>query len=187
MSHYRLTAHLSLAILILWVAMKTGWQILYNSKGVRVKTYNSRSLLMILLITATALIGGLVAGLKAGLIYNTFPMMDEGWLPDAMWHMTPAWLNLFENAGTVQFIHRLLALITFVAIIFFSHKLMMRTPHRAIKNNLVWVMGLAVAQVTLGIFTLIYMVPVSLGALHQLVAILLFIAAVSLRENLRST
>ncbi len=184
-SQYRLTAHLVAAFLIysymLWVALSR----LYPDIGVNRHAWYRKTLALTALISLTIISGGFVAGLKAGKIYNTFPLMGDQWLPPGLSALQPFWRNLFENMTTVQFDHRVLAISTFVLVIVFwfgarKEKLPGRSARAA--NAL---LHTAVLQVALGITTLLLAVPIFLGAAHQAVAMLLFTVALYLLHSLR--
>ena len=131
------------------------------------------------------MIGGLVAGLDAGLIFNSFPTMDGQWLPDGLWIMQPAWRNLLENAVTVQFIHRLGALlVTVLAIgtIVGSPRNQLTRWGDTMRYSLIVVLTL---QITLGALTVLHAVPITLASLHQMVAILLLATALALHFGCR--
>ena len=185
-SQYRLTAHLAAAFAIyaymFWVAMS----LLFPSDAAsKEHAWYGRTLALFALITVTILSGGFVAGLKAGKIYNTFPMMGDNWIPPGLWALQPAWRNLFENTTTVQFDHRLLAIVTFAMIVFYWFKgRAAAMPSRALPavNAL---FHTAILQVALGVATLLLAVPVVLGAAHQAVAMLLFTVALYLVHALR--
>jgi cytochrome c oxidase assembly protein subunit 15 len=116
------------------------------------------------LVIITVFYGALVAGHKAGLIYNTFPDMGGQWLPSEWNTLTPIWKNFFENHATVQFIHRNLAYLVFLSACFGVYKQKV-TP----------LYGLVViGQFLLGVFTLLYHVPVVLGTMHQGWSVIVF-------------
>jgi cytochrome c oxidase assembly protein subunit 15 len=175
-SQYRLAAHLGLAMLIyafmLWTALgllRRGDDSSSSAHG-RLATL---TLVLAIAVFVTMMSGAFVAGLKAGYSFNTFPLMAGKLVPDGMWSVTPAYLNLFENVTTVQFNHRLLAIGTFIAIVvlWFGAR---RTNLACVQ--LLWlnaVAAAAVVQVALGISTLVLRVPVSLAALHQAGAMVL--------------
>ena len=179
-SQYRLTAHLSLAVLIYGLLL---WQLLTHGQAGKVMTNGFRlrgSSWVICLIAMIALMivsGGFMAGTKAGHIYNTFPKMGNTWFPEQLLAMTPVWKNFFENTITIQFQHRYLALITFLLIIGF-YFYMRQTNVRSLKVALNIFLFFAIAQVLLGIVTLVLGVPVLSAALHQGTAILLLSGAV---------
>ena len=131
------------------------------------------SMLLVVVVFVTMISGAFVAGLKAGMIYNTFPLMGDAWLPDGMWSMSPAWLNFFENAATVQFNHRVIALATFAGVValWLGARSMPLTRAQGIWLHIV--LAAAVVQVSLGVSTLLLRVPVTLAALHQAGAMVL--------------
>ena len=184
-SQYRLTAHLLAAFLIyaymFWVAMS----LLFPEPGNDRHPLYRKTVLLMCLISITIISGGFVAGLKAGLIYNTFPMMGSYWLPPGLSALDPFWRNLTENMTTVQFDHRLLAIATFVLIIMYwlrARKADMPQRARPAANAL---LHTAVLQVALGISTLLLSVPVVLAAAHQAVAMVLFTVGLFLVHSLR--
>jgi cytochrome c oxidase assembly protein subunit 15 len=129
--------------------------------------------------------GGFVAGLKAGEIYNTFPLMGGSLVPPGLMALEPWWRNLFDNMSTVQFDHRLLAITTFIVIIVFwwqSRRADLPQRARPASNAL---LHTAILQVVLGISTLLLSVPTALAAAHQGVAMLLFTVALYLVHSLR--
>ncbi|MDH3612241.1 MAG: COX15/CtaA family protein [Gammaproteobacteria bacterium] len=184
-SQYRLTAHLIAAFLIyaymLWVAMS----LLYPQSGGDRHRWSGRAVLLTCLISTTIISGGFVAGLKAGEIYNTFPMMGNSFVPPGLLALDPVWRNAFENLTTVQFDHRILAITTlFVVVVFWLGARKAELPQRArfAANAMLYT---AILQVALGISTLLLSVPTTLAAVHQGVAILLFTIALILVHSLR--
>ena len=184
-SQYRLTAHLVAAFLIyaymFWVAMT----LLFPATGERRHVWFGKTLLLTCLISITIVSGGFVAGLKAGEIYNTFPMMGSYWIPPGLTALEPVWRNAFDNVTTVQFDHRLLAIMTFLLIVAFwlrTRKADLPRRSRTATNAL---LHTAVLQVILGISTLLLSVPTVLAAAHQAVAMLLFTVALFLLHSLR--
>lgn len=184
-SQYRLTAHLVAAFLvyayIFWVAMS----LLFPSSDDGRHPWFTRALALASLISVTIVSGGFVAGLKAGRIYNTFPMMGENWLPPGLWVLDPPWRNLFNNATTAQFDHRVIAMTTFLLIVvFWIRTRNVELPDRARRAATV-MLHIAVLQVVLGVTTLLLAVPAALAASHQAVAMLLFTAALFIVHSLR--
>ena len=184
-SQYRLTAHLVAAFLVyaymFWVAMS----LLFPRSDDGRHPWFTRALALASLISVTIVSGGFVAGLKAGKIYNTFPMMGENWLPPGLWVLDPPWRNLFDNATTAQFDHRVIAMTTFLLIVvFWIRTRNVELPDRARRAATV-MLHIAVLQVVLGVTTLLLAVPVTLAASHQAVAMLLFTAALFIVHSLR--
>ena len=185
-SQYRLTAHLVAAFIIyaymFWVALS----LLYPAGGPRHPWYG-KTLGLTSLIAVTVISGGFVAGLKAGKIYNTFPLMGDGWIPPGLMALEPFWRNFFDNTTTVQFDHRVLAIMTLAAVlIYWLRARHAGLPARARAASAA-LLGVAVLQVSLGIATLLLAVPVVLGGTHQGVAMLLFTLALYLLHSLRRT
>lgn len=178
-SHYRLAAHLSLALMIyasmFWLALRTLWP--PHTSG---KSLGKLSGLLLGLVAVTIVFGAFVAGLRAGLMYNTFPLMNGHLIPPGMGAFQPLWLNALENPVTVQFIHRCLALTTFavVAGLWLSWRRVELVPAQRLALNALAAMTLL--QVSLGIATLLYHVPVALGTLHQGGAVLLLSAVLAM-------
>ncbi|KAI9499089.1 COX15/CtaA family [Zychaea mexicana] len=190
-SQYRLTAHLATAFMIYAATIFVAADILRQHK-IATGTYPKETAAMLnnpvlhrfrrcghimgSIIFLTAMTGGLVAGLDAGLIYNEFPFMGEGIVPpkSELWSDSYVkstdkgkWRNLLENPTTVQFDHRTMAESTAVlttALWAYSRRLPLPKNVRMAMNTM---MGAVVIQVTLGISTLIYMVPIELAAAHQ--------------------
>ncbi|NNE24357.1 MAG: COX15/CtaA family protein [Rhizobiales bacterium] len=172
-SQYRLAAHLTLAAFILagliWVMLDIG-----QRRASRIKF---GPLALVALIVLQIFAGALVAGLDAGLTYNTWPLMDGDFIPDGLFSETPGWRNLFENILTVQFQHRMLAYLVLIAVIDEARKSIRRGPEAA--KNPAWVMvAIVIVQVVLGIATLLAVVPLSLALMHQAGAFLLLAAAI---------
>jgi heme a synthase len=132
-----------------------------------------------------ALSGGFVAGIRAGLAYNTFPLMNGQLLPPGMFVLEPWYLNFFSNMATVQFDHRLIAwLLAFLAPWFWLRVRRAAVPPRARLAADLLLAALAL-QIALGIATLLLAVPVALAAAHQAGALLVFTAALLAAHSLR--
>jgi len=183
-SQYRLTAHLIAAFLIyaymFWVAMG----LLFPRPPQRSRLY-PWTLWLTGLITITVISGGFVAGLKAGFGFNTFPTMGGQWIPEGLMMLEPAWLNFFENPVTAQFDHRVLAIATLLAVIvYWAFARREQLPGR-IRPGVHLLLAVALAQVVLGIATLLLIVPVPLAVAHQAVAMVLFTIALYLCQGLK--
>lgn len=183
-SQYRLTAHLLLAFLIygfiFWVALDLLHAACLEPPADRLRR---GTVLFLSVLVMTIGSGGLVAGLKAGYAYSTFPLMDGRLVPEAMFLFEPLWRNFFENIATVQFDHRLLA--TVVAIGGIALWLSARTLPDGLRTRAHWVLAMITAQVALGISTLLLHVPVALAAAHQAGALVLFTLTLYLLHGLR--
>jgi heme a synthase len=165
-SQYRLALHLGLAILIfgalLWVALSLGEGA--DRRMARWSPQARAAVAILALMFLQILLGGLVAGLKAGAGYNTWPLMDGQLIPDGLGIMQPWYLNLFENAMTVQFNHRMVAYVLTAAVIW--HAWSLREEPAGVTSAKV-LAGAVVAQAVLGIWTLLAQVPLALGLAHQ--------------------
>lgn len=188
-SQYRLTAHLMAAIAIygymLWVALGLyGNNVAQQSSDNKARVF---ALGLAVLIVITLVSGGFVAGLKAGLVYNTFPLMNGEFIPEGIGALSPWYLNLFENMATVQFDHRLLAITTlYLVLVFWLKQRRSALPD----TTRFWVNALAamaLLQVFLGVSTLLLRVPVPLASLHQAGAMVLFTIIVVVNHRLRYT
>ena len=172
-SQYRLAVHLGAALLllaaILWIAL----QYLQGGQG---KGDARRGYIFAALIYLQTLLGALVAGLDAGLIYNTWPDMNGGIFPESPFYHSPWWINFFENDGLVQFNHRIGAYVVagFAALIYARGIKLTGLAKKSAKAIAI----LTTFQIFLGICTLVLMAPILLSAMHQVVAAALLCAAV---------
>ena len=186
-SQYRLTTHLVAAFLIyaymFWVALSLLWP---RSSSER-HPWFGKALAVTSLVSITIVSGGFVAGLKAGKIFNTFPMMGDYWIPPGVMALEPAWRNFFDNPATVQLDHRVLAVTTFFVVVTFWALLRKSDLSARATTAVHGLLAALFAQVTLGILTLLYYVPTALAATHQAVAMLLFTAALYLAHCLRDS
>lgn len=175
-SQYRLAAHLLLAIVIygfiLWVAMSL-WRGKSGPAPLNTRPFRQATQGLLALAFLTVFSGALVAGLDAGMIYNTFPKMGHEWIPTGIDALSPAYLNLFENKVTVQFDHRILALLTATAILLYGVWAQKQPAGPAIAASRWAMIIMVLIQVALGITTLLLQVPVWAGALHQAGALIL--------------
>ena len=184
-SHYRLTAHLSAAFLVFALMFWRAQSLLFGLSDARPHPWYPRTIALTALIAVTIVSGGFVAGLDAGLIYNTFPKMGDYWIPPDLMALEPAWRNLFDHRPTVQFDHRILAITTFALVAIYWLRAMGAefTRHARIGVNALLVT--AVLQVVLGIATVVLAVPTLLAVGHQANALLLLTSALYLLHALR--
>ena len=185
-SQYRLTAHLALALAIYAAILWTALGLVRGSPFPDASAgWRRAAEAMLILVALTIVAGGFVAGTRAGLTYNTFPLMEGRLVPAGYAQLHPLWLNWFENIAAVQFDHRVLAVAT-LSIVFLlwaaGRRADLPKPARKALHAL---LAVAVLQVTLGISTLLLVVPIPLAAAHQAGAVLLLTAAIIFRHTLR--
>ena len=173
-SHYRLAIHLITAFLTFaytfWVALG----LMFNEE-MPIQFIKIRRFLYLLLglVIIQIVYGAFVAGLNAGFIMNTWPKMGEQWISDSVTGMSPLWLNFVDGIGGVQFIHRYLALII-VVLIMYVLLIAGKYPISVIQRKSLFALIIVVfIQFLLGIFTLLFAVPLFLGVIHQVGAFLL--------------
>ena len=191
-SQYRLTAHLGLAFVIyaalLWVALGLLRPRRGTPAGARGGAGRGRAAAggLLAFIFLVAMTGGFVAGLDAGLAYNTFPLMDGAIVPPGAFDLAPLYVNFFENTATVQFVHRVLAIALFLTILAFWWRVGRTAPSGRARLAAHLLLAFAVVQVALGISTLLLFVPVALAAAHQAGALAVFTAALVLNHELNA-
>ncbi|HEY2540211.1 MAG TPA: COX15/CtaA family protein [Stellaceae bacterium] len=139
---------------------------------------------VILLVGLTIAAGGFVAGTRAGLTYNTFPLMDGHLIPPGYTQLDPFFRNWFENIPAIQFDHRLLAETTFAVVLGLWAFGLRRLSDRPARTALWALFAAVIIQATLGISTLLLVVPIPLAAAHQAGAVLLLTAAIIFRHTL---
>lgn len=182
-SQYRLAIHLMTAFAILGLGFWFALDLLNSVQYGAGRTLRRLSNVSVGMVFLTAFSGALVAGLNAGLIYNTFPLMLGEVFPAEGFQMSPWYVNFFEDIPTVQFDHRWLAICTFVVII--TTWFAARNAERSLRWRATVVVVLALMQVSLGVSTLLLMVPVGLAAAHQAGAVALFAGVLWLRHGMR--
>ena len=184
-SHYRLAAHLLLGFLLfgfcVWLALewgeagKTGLRAVEEERarseaGSRKWLYAIAALLLLQVVW-----GAFVAGLKAGYIYNSFPLMNGRFMPVHAGALEPLLVNLVDNPGLVQWMHRILGTVLTLAVIAFWMRIVWRPSAGKMSQSVVHLLlGLVLLQYGLGVATLLYRVPVLFGITHQLLALIIF-------------
>jgi len=177
-SQYRLAAHLSLAALIYVALLWTAFGIDRPPRSLGASRYSIMALVIVALIYLQLAAGAFVAGLDAGMAYNTWPLMDGTLVPAGLYTtLHPAWRNLFENAMTVQFDHRMIAYVVALAIAVHAARVMMSGGPASHARSAALMLVAMLAQVSLGIATLLDQVPIDLGLAHQAGALILLAAA----------
>ena len=184
-SQYRLATHLVLALSIFAAIVFTLRRLDDRPPLVAPARLKLTSLAFLILTFVQLYLGALVAGLRAGLLYNTWPDIDGGFIPPGarLWFAEPWWRNLFENALTVQFEHRMTAYALFALAA--VHALDAVTSRAgAATGGALWLFGAVTLQAVLGILTLLNQVPMTLALSHQAVAIVVVTLAVLQLERL---
>jgi heme a synthase len=187
-SQYRLATHLVLACVIyiamLWTAAQLG-----DGKAVVAERRRAgegmparlrvNAVALLILVLAQIYLGALVAGLRAGYIYNTWPLIDGGFLPHAarLFSASPLWRNFFENTLTVQFDHRMLAYTIWICVLLHAIDAARTTGKGSALTGALVLAGAVTLQAALGIWTLLEVAPLSLSLLHQAMAMLVLTAA----------
>jgi len=187
-SHYRLAAHLISAFTVFGFTFWYALDLLYpkaieDNEITRKVRRMARVMLGIVIIQI--IYGAFVAGLKAGLFYNTFPKMGNRFIPETVTSFSPFWKNLLENPAGVQFIHRTIAYLV-VIIVLFTWETIRKAPITSLQKRASnFMLGVVFAQFILGIITILYAVPVTMGVLHQTGAFFLFASSLFFMHSLR--
>jgi cytochrome c oxidase assembly protein subunit 15 len=185
-SQYRLATHLMLALLIFAAIVWTSRRVAGQPPLVVSARLRMTGAVLVALTFVQLYLGALVAGLRAGLVYNTWPKIDGGWIPSAaqLWFETPWWRNLFENSLTVQFEHRMTGYALFALALWHAFDAVRSRAGRVPIDGALWLLGVVALQALLGILTLLNQVPIMLALAHQATAIAVLTLAVMQAERL---
>jgi heme a synthase len=183
-SSLRLAAHLGLAFLIygamLWVALG----LLAPARSPPSPRGKAHAAALAALVFIMVLSGAFVAAIRAGFAYNTFPLMNGHWIPPEILLIDPWWSNFLNNMATVQFVHRWLAMV----IALLAVALWMRLPRAGASDRArTWsdlLLLAVVVQIAAGVATLVMGVPLTLAALHQSGAVVVFTCALGVLHSL---
>ena len=182
-SQYRLTAHLGLAIVIyafiIWTALG-----LINKPYRQPSGLGRFACILSGLIFLMILSGGLVAGTRAGYAYSTWPLMGDSFIPPGLYAMTPIWLSAFEDITTIQFNHRIFAYIIAALMAGFAVVALRKNISPKARIGIYSMLFLLVVQITLGISTIIFHVPIAIAAAHQIGAVALLTATLFVSHSL---
>ena len=183
-SSIRLAAHLGTALLIyasmLWLALGLAFGMAPRAAPAR-----RHAATLAVLVFAMILTGALVAGIHAGYAYNTYPLMNGRWVPPEILELDPLWKNFVYNMATVQFDHRILALVIAATAVSLVWRVLRDAASRARERAWSWALLAAVAlQIAAGISTLLLRVPIPLAALHQAGAVVVLTCALGLLHSL---
>ncbi|HMI13154.1 MAG TPA: COX15/CtaA family protein [Bradyrhizobium sp.] len=185
-SQYRLATHLVLALMIFAAIVWTLRRLAERPSLVASSRLKITSMALLVLTFVQLYLGALVAGLRAGKIYNTWPDIDGALIPSAsrLFFETPWWRNLFDNTLTVQFEHRMTAYALFVLAILHALDAVRSRAAAAAVNGAWCLAAVMTLQATLGILTLLNQVPIVLALAHQAVAIAVLTLAIFQAERL---
>ena len=173
-SHYRLAAHLLLAIFILTFLV---WLIMDVLRIKRIEVSNGirrLSVGLLILLGFQLMMGAFTAGLDAGRGFNTYPLMHGQWLADAALMIEPSWRNIIENGVMIQFIHRWLGALLVLGVMGLAYM----SARSGMMLPAAFLITVTLTQFGLGVATLMLRVPVALGSLHQAVACLMVLSLV---------
>ena len=186
-SHFNLTIHLLLALtllgLALWTALGHKYGFPDSSKKAKWSTPSKLALISFVLLMIQITYGGMTAGLKAGHVSDTWPLMFGKLIPPYLFN---SWINLFETPQTIVFIHRWFAFVVFIAIITLYFSARKERHSIEIKNGLNWLLGLVILQIILGTLTVILHVQISIALAHQAGALALFVLTIYFIHRLRA-
>jgi cytochrome c oxidase assembly protein subunit 15 len=188
-SQYRLATHLVLALLIYAAIVWTVRRLSERRPITTTLRLKITSAILLVLTFVQLYLGALVAGLRAGKIYNTWPEIDGGFIPagERLFFETPWWRNLFDNSLTVQFEHRMVAYALFVLAVLHAFDAIRSRAGTAAVNGALWLAAIVTLQAALGILTLLNAAPIDLALTHQGVAIAVLTLAVLQAERLATT
>jgi heme a synthase len=178
-SHFRLAAHLSLAFVIfgacVWLARELRDEFSTVTLPVQARSWLQKAVVVLGVLLAVQVVwGAFVAGLKAGFMYNTFPLMGGRLVPVDLLALDGFFTNFVLNASAVQWMHRVLGTVLLGAALWAGVRGMRPDVDLVSRRLALAFMALVAAQYGLGILTVIYAVPVSLGVTHQAAAMVIF-------------
>jgi heme a synthase len=185
-SQYRLATHLVLALLIYAAIVWTLRRLAGRPPVVATARLKATGIILLALTFVQLYLGALVAGLRAGKVYNTWPDIDGGFIPSAarLFFEQPWWRNLFDNTLTVQFEHRMTAYALFALAILHALDAVSARAGAAVIRGALWLVAAITLQATLGVLTLLDQAPIDLALTHQAVAIAVLTLAVFQAERL---
>jgi cytochrome c oxidase assembly protein subunit 15 len=187
-AHERLAIHLTLACVIYAAILWTAQGLRTTAPAIASPRFRATAIGIVMLVLLQIYLGALVAGLRGGLIYNTWPLIDGALIPSAerLFFLQPAWSNFFDNVLMVQFEHRIMAyLLCVIAVGHLAHAI--SQPDKAGFNGALAVAAAIALQTGFGILTLLYAAPPILALIHQGMAVIVLTVAVIHAQRLAST
>ena len=185
-SHFRLAAHLLIAFIIIGYTYHIRLSIVYNND---IKIYNysyyNRFINIILLIFFIQIMyGAFTAALKAGLFWNTYPLINGYYIPPESFQLKPFWLNLFYDEKNFQIIHRNLSILLFSVIGFFCYQI--KENFNKINFQIIQYLVLTICcQFILGVLTLVSETALIIALFHQFLALILLLVLIKVKHSLR--
>jgi len=175
-SQYRLAAHLGLAFLLFGYALWTALEVLGAARTSQASLARFRPFAWALavLVFFQILLGAIVAGLDAGLAFPTWPTFGGNWIPPGLYNLAPWWVNHFDNHAMTHFQHRNVGYVVGVLAVWFLVVLLRAAPEKPVRIAAIHLAAFTVAQVFLGVATVITLVALPIAALHQFFALALF-------------
>lgn len=186
-SQYRLAVHLMLALIIFAAIVWTLRRLSDRAPVLAVARLRVTSVALLALTFLQIYFGALVAGLRAGRVFNTWPEIDGALIPsvDRLFFEQPWWRNMFDNTLTVQFQHRMTAYVLFALAIWHVVDAIRARAGTTVVNGALWLATAIAMQAALGILTLLYQVPIDLALTHQAVAIIVLTLAILQVERMK--
>jgi cytochrome c oxidase assembly protein subunit 15 len=186
-SQYRLAVHLMLALVIFAAIVWTLRRLQVRAPVQAPARLRITSAVLLGVTFLQLYFGALVAGLRAGRVFNTWPEIDGAFIPSAarLFYEEPWWRNLFDNTLTVQFEHRMTAYALFALAIWHAADAIRARADRAVIDGALWLVAAIAVQAALGILTLLHQVPIDLALAHQAMAIVVLTLAVLQVERLK--
>ncbi len=186
-SHFRLTTHLLFALalfsLALWTALGHKYGFLDPSKNAEWSFASKFALFSTVVLLVQIAYGGMTAGLKAGHVSDTWPLMFGKWVPPNLFN---SWIDLLETPQTIVFIHRWFAWLGLLLVPYAYHLVKKQNFPADIQKGLLWLIGVVALQITLGVLTILSYVNIVIALLHQANAILLFGLAIYFIHRFRA-
>ena len=188
-SQYRLAIHFMLALVIFSAIVWTLRRLPRQPPVLASRRVKITSRILLGLVFVQLYFGALVAGLRAGRMFNTWPDIDGAFIPtgERLFFEQPWWRNFFDNTLTVQFTHRMMAYTLLAVAIAHAVDAIRSRTSPAVVTGAIWMMAMILVQVALGILTLLNQVPIDLGLAHQAVAIVVLTLALCQSERLGRT
>lgn len=181
-SQYRLAAHLGLAVILLGLMFWTALSLQSSESKGRPDKLLPAAIGVVLVVYGQMMLGAFVAGLRAGRIYTTWPLMDGRFFPDAYFDGAPGFADMFESPAAAQFNHRIGAYITVTVVAAFAWAV----RRSVVAPRVRMLFALVLTQIGLGIWTLLAATPVALGLVHQLTALAVFLTALWTAHGLKA-